>query len=207
VLQQIQTLLQPSAAAVVADFYKLNIYGPGGFFKPHFDTPRSSDMFGSLVVCLPSPHSCGTLALRHSSSSSSQSTTTDHKFDWSTDALTAQAASTTAGGDPSAATATAAGAVASNNQLDVLGSLQWAAFYSDSEHEVLPVTDGYHITLTYNLRAVGQDSSTMALLAQQITCLQENRQLQRSRKMQQQQLLLLVQSRRQLAAVLLTPAG
>tara|TARA_R110002003_G_scaffold3_22_gene134 strand:- start:26993 stop:27403 length:411 start_codon:yes stop_codon:yes gene_type:complete len=30
-------------------------------------------------------------------------------------------------------------------------SIQWAAFYSDCEHEVLEVTSGYRITLTYNL--------------------------------------------------------
>jgi hypothetical protein len=30
--------------------------------------------------------------------------------------------------------------------------LTWAAFYSDSKHEVLPVESGYRITLTYNLR-------------------------------------------------------
>ncbi|KAF2771371.1 hypothetical protein EJ03DRAFT_268957, partial [Teratosphaeria nubilosa] len=29
--------------------------------------------------------------------------------------------------------------------------LQWAAFYSDCEHEVMPVTNGSRITLTYNL--------------------------------------------------------
>lgn len=31
--------------------------------------------------------------------------------------------------------------------------LQWAAFYSDCEHEVLEVTSGHRITLTYNLIA------------------------------------------------------
>ena len=30
-------------------------------------------------------------------------------------------------------------------------TIQWAAFYSDCEHEVLPVTSGYRVTLTYNL--------------------------------------------------------
>jgi hypothetical protein len=30
-------------------------------------------------------------------------------------------------------------------------AVQWAAFYSDCEHEVLEVTEGYRITLTYNL--------------------------------------------------------
>ena len=29
--------------------------------------------------------------------------------------------------------------------------LHWAAFFSDVEHEVLPVSDGYRVTLTYNL--------------------------------------------------------
>ena len=30
-------------------------------------------------------------------------------------------------------------------------SLEWAAFYSDSEHEVLEVTGGFRVTLNYNL--------------------------------------------------------
>jgi 2OG-Fe(II) oxygenase superfamily len=73
------------------------------------DTPRAQNQFGSLVVCLPSAHAGGELAVRH-----------DHrevKFDWSQDSK----------------------------------SIQWAAFYSDCEHEVLPVTSGYRVTLTYNL--------------------------------------------------------
>lgn len=32
-----------------------------------------------------------------------------------------------------------------------LHSVQWAAFYGDCEHEVLEVTQGHRITLTYNL--------------------------------------------------------
>ena len=30
-------------------------------------------------------------------------------------------------------------------------SIQWAAFYGDCEHEVLQVTKGHRVTLTYNL--------------------------------------------------------
>lgn len=30
-------------------------------------------------------------------------------------------------------------------------SIQWAAFFSDCEHEILEVTDGYQLILTYNL--------------------------------------------------------
>jgi len=32
-----------------------------------------------------------------------------------------------------------------------MDSIHWAAFYGDCEHEVLEVTSGYRITLTYNL--------------------------------------------------------
>src|SRR4051794_40804508 len=39
--------------------------GPGSFFKPHVDTPRGDDMFGSLVVVLPTKHEGGTLIFRH----------------------------------------------------------------------------------------------------------------------------------------------
>lgn len=34
---------------------------------------------------------------------------------------------------------------------EAASSVQWAAFYSDCEHEVYEVTDGHRITLTYNL--------------------------------------------------------
>ncbi|KAH7322402.1 hypothetical protein B0I35DRAFT_425761 [Stachybotrys elegans] len=45
--------------------------------------------------------------------------------------------------------------------------IQWAAFYSDCEHEVLPVKSGYRITLTYNLlvsRGNGQVSGNQQAL-------------------------------------------
>jgi hypothetical protein len=32
-----------------------------------------------------------------------------------------------------------------------LGTIRWVAFYSDCEHEVLPVTSGHRVTLTYQL--------------------------------------------------------
>ncbi|KAI9845435.1 MAG: hypothetical protein M1837_004913 [Sclerophora amabilis] len=95
---------------VKAELYKMNVYAaPSGRFKPHVDTPRSCTQFGSLVVCLPSPHEGGQLVVRHRGRSMT--------FDWS---------------GPS-------------------DSIQWAAFYSDCEHEVVEVTSGQRITLTYNL--------------------------------------------------------
>jgi Rps23 Pro-64 3,4-dihydroxylase Tpa1-like proline 4-hydroxylase len=63
---QIRQFLVPDAAAVRADLYKLNLMGPGGFFKPHKDTPRGGDTcFGTFVVCLPLPFSGGELRLKH----------------------------------------------------------------------------------------------------------------------------------------------
>ncbi|PPQ72211.1 hypothetical protein CVT24_002368 [Panaeolus cyanescens] len=47
------------------ELYKLNVYGPGSFFKAHIDTPRSDNMFGSLVVILPTIHTGGSLIFRH----------------------------------------------------------------------------------------------------------------------------------------------
>ena len=102
------TRLMSSSTPIRAELYMLNIYSAGGRFKRHVDTPRSADMFGSLVVCLPSCFEGGELVTRHQGH--------EVKFDWSS--------TTTA---------------------------QWSAFYSDVEHEVLPVISGQRITLTYNL--------------------------------------------------------
>lgn len=44
--------------------YKLNVYGQDSFFKPHKDTPRGANMFGSLVIVFPTPHEGGALVLR-----------------------------------------------------------------------------------------------------------------------------------------------
>ncbi|KAJ2980851.1 hypothetical protein NUW58_g6836 [Xylaria curta] len=43
---------------------------------------------------------------------------------------------------------------ANQDKPDHANRLQWAAFYSDCEHEVLEVTSGHRLTLTYNLYAV-----------------------------------------------------
>jgi hypothetical protein len=39
----------------------------------------------------------------------------------------------------------------SANTTDTTPCIKWAAFYSDCQHEVLQVTSGHRITLTYNL--------------------------------------------------------
>ncbi|KAJ9607941.1 hypothetical protein H2200_008020 [Cladophialophora chaetospira] len=92
-----------------AELYKLNVYsGPSGKFKPHVDTPRSEDQFGSLVICLPVKHEGGNLVVRHQDRNVT--------FCWGSS-----------------------------------DCVQWAAFFSDLEHEVEEVTSGHRVTLTYNL--------------------------------------------------------
>lgn len=41
-------------------------------------------------------------------------------------------------------------------------SVQWAAFFSDCEHEVLQVTGGHRISLTYNLHWTSYGPALMA---------------------------------------------
>ena len=110
IVDEIVGTLVPHVKRVKAELYKFNIYGTGGFFKPHVDTPRSQDMFGSLVVCFPSQFTGGELVARHHGK--------EVTFDWS---------------------------------KEHCNSTKWAAFFSNVEHEILPVTGGHRITLTYNL--------------------------------------------------------
>ncbi|KAF8915525.1 hypothetical protein CPB85DRAFT_1432835 [Mucidula mucida] len=109
--------------AVRAERYKLNVYDKGGFFKPHQDTPRAENMFGSLVIVFPTPHEGGTLILR------------DEGLEWTFDA--AQLLASVTSEAPKVA---------------------YVAFYSDVEHEVMPVVSGSRVTLTYNLYFEDLDS-------------------------------------------------
>ncbi|KAF2768460.1 hypothetical protein EJ03DRAFT_343955 [Teratosphaeria nubilosa] len=122
--------------SVRAELYKLNIYSaPSGKFKAHVDTPRSDAQFGSLVVCLPVAHQGGELVVRNGGKdvvfnrASRDPNHSGPELDRTTDQASQGAA-----------------AIASHPS-----SLHWAAFYSDCEHEVLEVTSGHRIALTYNL--------------------------------------------------------
>ena len=112
IIGEVRVSLVPDVLNIRAELYKMNVYsGPTGCFKAHVDTPRGGDMFGSLVVCLSSQFTGGSLVTRHQGQ--------EVTYDWSSPAS-----------DP---------------------VIQWAAFFSDVEHEILPVTNGYRVTLTYNL--------------------------------------------------------
>ena len=128
ILSDIETLLVPNRS-IRAEIHKLNIYtGPNGHFKPHLDTPRSGEMLGSLVVCLPTKFSGGALVTRHLGQ--------EVVFDWSH----------------------------SFQGSDCNQNIQWAAFFSDVEHEILPVTSGHRITLTYDLYYAKERPSAFPVL-------------------------------------------
>ena len=65
-IEQIRRELVPQDPnPLTAELYSLNIYAQDGHFVPHKDTPRGSDMLGTLVVCLPSQFSNGALVVKH----------------------------------------------------------------------------------------------------------------------------------------------
>ena len=75
ILKEIQRELVPhDPNPISAELYTVNVYTDGGHFAPHKDTPRGNDMFGTLVVCLPSQFTNGTLVLSHRG--------VVQKFDW-----------------------------------------------------------------------------------------------------------------------------
>lgn len=52
--------------SIRAESYRLNIYGPGGFFKEHKDTPIDSTLsIGTIVIVLPTKHTGGDLIIKH----------------------------------------------------------------------------------------------------------------------------------------------
>lgn len=61
-LQRVQDKFQDDT--LYFEPYKLNMYEKGGFFKPHKDTPRYSNMVGTMVVVLKSSEG-GDLIIRH----------------------------------------------------------------------------------------------------------------------------------------------
>jgi hypothetical protein len=76
VLSQIRASLCPhEAAPPIAELHSLNVYGRGGHFVAHKDTPREPSVFGTLVVCLPLAFSGGRLVVEQQARAT---------FDWET---------------------------------------------------------------------------------------------------------------------------
>jgi len=68
ILSRIRESLCPhDPAPPVAELHSLNVYGRGGHFVTHKDTPREPSVFGTLVVCLPLSFSGGRLVVEQES--------------------------------------------------------------------------------------------------------------------------------------------
>lgn len=105
--------------------YSLNMYGKDGFFKTHKDTPRSTNMIGSLILCLPSLFQGGALLV--SKGKDKSYFFVDGHSNWKLDRR---------------------GPVHSEaNPLVV----PWAALFSDVDHEITKVHKGLRVTLAYNI--------------------------------------------------------
>ena len=50
---------------VEAQLYKMLLYEKGAMFKPHRNTEKAPRMFGTLVICLPCPHTGGVVKVKH----------------------------------------------------------------------------------------------------------------------------------------------
>jgi len=114
ILSNIATVCRISISSISTQLYKVNSYGPGGFFRAHKDTPREAHHIGTLVIALPTTFEGGEFTLRHGS--------TEHVLDWSI-----------------------------NGRGEYANELHWIFFYSDVEHEINSVKNGYRITISYNI--------------------------------------------------------
>jgi len=68
-----ESLCPHESAPPIAELHSLNVYGGGGHFVAHKDTPRERSVFGTLVVCLPLAFSGGRLIVEKESRAT---------FDW-----------------------------------------------------------------------------------------------------------------------------
>ncbi|KAL4251238.1 iron/ascorbate-dependent oxidoreductase family protein [Abortiporus biennis] len=122
IIQTVQTeLLEDGHTDVRAELSELNVYGPGSFFKSHKDTPRGENMFGSLVIILPTAYEGGELVLQ------------DRGEEWKL-----------LGG-----TNKSGGSKSKDDSPN--SKLKYIALNGDVDHELLEVTSGYRLTITYNL--------------------------------------------------------
>eukprot|EP00116_Pleurobrachia_bachei_P002681 sb/3462943/ len=117
---------------LIAEQYSLNMYGKGGHFKKHKDTPRGSDMVGTLLVQLPGAYyEGGALKISVGDGLKKKVVLKGHKtvpslYSYERDRFKWQLP------DPT--------------------ELRIAAFFCDIDHEVLKVEEGIRITVAFLLR-------------------------------------------------------
>jgi hypothetical protein len=172
-LNQIKELMLTNSNTneyVRAELYRVNIYGPGDFFKEHKDTPQAgSGHFGSLVFCLPSEFEGGVFAIREldgnevkfdwgsTYGSSCKATTMSTTTNPTNDAAAAESVSNSTGSSSSAS-------VTANEEISC--GIEYLAFASDLDHWIEPVTSGYRVTVTFHLykESLPEDGLSQSLL-------------------------------------------
>lgn len=65
ILKEIQNQLGLESKKISSELYKLLIYEKDDFFVSHRDTEKADNMFGTLVIVLPSKHKGGDLTVEH----------------------------------------------------------------------------------------------------------------------------------------------
>ncbi len=135
--------------------YKINVYGPGGKFLKHVDTPifDAAKMLGSVVVALPTAFTGGALHVHGPSGGAAEGEKSKAlaRFEWGQPEESPAAAKAAKPGK--AAKGKATGKAKAKAAKPAAGNLKWAAFFSDCVHEVQPVTSGYRVTVTYAIMA------------------------------------------------------
>eukprot|EP00116_Pleurobrachia_bachei_P004435 sb/3464697/ len=107
---------------LVAEQYSLNMYGKGGHFKKHKDTPRGSDMIGTLLVQLPGAYyEGGALKITAGDGSMKKKVLEGYKL-------------------------------GKKGLLPDPKELRIAAFFCDIDHEVMKVLEGLRLTVAFILR-------------------------------------------------------
>jgi hypothetical protein len=150
-LDQIKAVLvnagESQHSIVRAELYRVNVYGPGDFFKEHKDTPQSGQgHFGSLVFCLPTSFEGGTFVLRSPQGE-------EMKFDWGAKF--------------------AEGSHALAETAQEMSVVEYIAFASDLDHWIEPVVSGMRITVTFHLFREGKTSTdevTRPIVERLINC-------------------------------------
>lgn len=65
IIPKIKADLSPENTSISCELYKMVIYDEGGFFKPHKDTQRTQNHFGTLILFLPSVYEGGDFIISH----------------------------------------------------------------------------------------------------------------------------------------------
>ena len=117
-----------------AELYKMLVYEPGCFFRRHRDNVRIDNMFGTLVITLPTRYSGAILTVQ----SPTSSTEVEHHKHFSVSPTEGDGKAKTRGRTRAA-----------SHPVGV----HFTAFYADCFHEVDMLTDGYRVALVYNLTA------------------------------------------------------